>query len=193
MASIDQDSMTNDLNSLHELSVSSSDSDDDDDNALPSPSSHNVGTGIDIDSIKSAKKIEHTVAHQVEAERSILALVVDEDFLFAGLEGGDITVCRISYVFSLKQILGKKTTSLLADCRRQVWSLETFEKVFTVHAHAESVLCLSLSEDKQLLFSSGVDSVVNVRLDLLCFVLTLNKSGLVCSKSSKTLFYPFSS
>lgn len=32
-----------------------------------------------------------------------------------------------------------------------------------MHAHAESVLSLFLSEDKQLLFSSGVDSVVNVR------------------------------
>lgn len=31
-----------------------------------------------------------------------------------------------------------------------------------MHAHAESVLALFLSEDKQLLFSSGVDSVVNV-------------------------------
>jgi hypothetical protein len=42
--------------------------------------------------------------------------------------------------------------------------VETFEKVFTVHAHAESVLSLFMSEDKQLMFSSGVDSVVKVRL-----------------------------
>jgi hypothetical protein len=36
-----------------------------------------------------------------------------------------------------------------------------------VHAHAESVLSLFISEDKQLLFSSGVDSVVKVKLLIL--------------------------
>lgn len=35
--------------------------------------------------------------------------------------------------------------------------------MLSVHAHQESVLGLYLSEDKSLLFSSGGDSVVNVR------------------------------
>ncbi|ERF74948.1 hypothetical protein EPUS_05156 [Endocarpon pusillum Z07020] len=137
MAGIDQEPQANDLDPLHQHDVSSSsddEDDDEDDDTLCVASDHDFRPGIDIGAIKSAKNVEHSVAHQVEAERSILALVVDDEYLFAGLEGGDIAV----------------------------WSLETFEKVFTVHAHAESVLALFLSEDKQLLFSSGVDSVVNV-------------------------------
>ena len=59
--------------------------------------------------------------------------------------------------------LGFVSSSSSDHWMRQVWSLETFEKVYTVHAHAESVLSLCLSEDKQFLFSSGVDSVVNVQ------------------------------
>jgi di- and tripeptidase len=42
------------------------------------------------------------------------------------------------------------------------WSLETYELVLSVHAHQESVLGLYLSEDGDLLFSSGGDSVINV-------------------------------
>lgn len=44
----------------------------------------------------------------------------------------------------------------------QAWSLETYDLVVSVHAHRESVLGLYLSEDGNLLFSSGGDSVVNV-------------------------------
>lgn len=44
----------------------------------------------------------------------------------------------------------------------QAWSLETYDLVLSVHAHKESVLGLYLSEDGNLLFSSGGDSVVNV-------------------------------
>lgn len=46
----------------------------------------------------------------------------------------------------------------------QAWSLETYDPVLSVHAHKESVLGLSLSDDGNLLFSSGGDSVVNVSL-----------------------------
>lgn len=38
--------------------------------------------------------------------------------------------------------------------------------VLSVHAHKESVLSLDLSEDGDLLFSTGGDSVVNVRCPL---------------------------
>ncbi|KAJ5619821.1 WD repeat protein [Penicillium lagena] len=74
------------------------------------------------------------IGHRVVASRSVLALVLDEECVFAGLQGGDIVA----------------------------WSLETFELVLSVHAHKESVLGLYLSEDGSLLFSSGGDSVVNV-------------------------------
>ncbi|KAJ5773341.1 Peptidase M20 [Penicillium paradoxum] len=74
------------------------------------------------------------IGHRVLASRSVLALAVDEHCVFAGLQGGDIVA----------------------------WSLETYDLVASVHAHKESVLGLYLSEDGDLLFSSGGDSVVNV-------------------------------
>ncbi|KAI2765277.1 hypothetical protein DTO012A8_9505 [Penicillium roqueforti] len=74
------------------------------------------------------------IGHRVLASRSVLALALDEHCVFAGLQGGDIVA----------------------------WSLETFDLVVSVHAHKESVLGLYLSEDGNLLFSSGGDSVINV-------------------------------
>ncbi|KAB8071184.1 hypothetical protein BDV29DRAFT_22544 [Aspergillus leporis] len=79
-------------------------------------------------------KIECGIGHRVQASRSVLALVLDDECVFAGLQGGDIIA----------------------------WSLQTYELVLSVHAHQESVLDLYLSKDKELLFSSGGDSVVNV-------------------------------
>lgn len=46
----------------------------------------------------------------------------------------------------------------------QAWSLETYDLVLSVHAHKESVLGLYLSDDGNLLFSSGGDSVINVSM-----------------------------
>ncbi|OOQ86633.1 WD repeat protein [Penicillium brasilianum] len=74
------------------------------------------------------------IGHRVLASRSVLALVIDEECVFAGLQGGDIVA----------------------------WSLDTYELILSVHAHEESVLGLYLSDDGNLLFSSGGDSVVNV-------------------------------
>ncbi|QVM07293.1 hypothetical protein D8B26_001995 [Coccidioides posadasii str. Silveira] len=79
-------------------------------------------------------KNECAIGHRVHAVRSVLALVVDEECVFAGLQGGDIVA----------------------------WSLDTYELVLSVKAHEESVLGLYLSDDRHLLFSSGGDSVVNV-------------------------------
>ncbi|KAL3452624.1 hypothetical protein BJX65DRAFT_303439 [Aspergillus insuetus] len=79
-------------------------------------------------------QIECGIGHRVQASRSVLALVVDEDCVFAGLQGGDIVA----------------------------WSLENYDLVLSVRAHQESVLDLYLSESGDLLFSSGGDSVVNV-------------------------------
>ncbi|KAJ5724452.1 hypothetical protein N7493_006180 [Penicillium malachiteum] len=74
------------------------------------------------------------IGHRVMASRSVLALVIDQECVFAGLQGGDIVA----------------------------WSLETYELVLSVHAHKESVLGLYLSNDKSLLFSTGGDSMINV-------------------------------
>lgn len=59
----------------------------------------------------------------------------------------------------------------------QVWSLATYEQVFSICAHKESVLGLFLSEDKNILFSSGGDSVINVSrtFHIVDSVLTLQK------------------
>lgn len=115
MACIDQDPLRNDLNIFHEQDVSSSSESDDDEDTLCAPASHDFRSGIDIDAIKSAKKVQHTVAHRLEAERSILALVVDDEYLFAGLEGGDITVCTSSCVLCFQQ---KRERNLSNDCLR---------------------------------------------------------------------------
>ena len=37
--------------------------------------------------------IECGIGHRVQASRSVLALVLDDDCVFAGLQGGDIVVC----------------------------------------------------------------------------------------------------
>lgn len=44
----------------------------------------------------------------------------------------------------------------------QVWSLTTYQLLVAFPAHDEGVLGLHVSSDGLLLFSSGVDSVVNV-------------------------------
>lgn len=73
-------------------------------------------------------------SHRINAPGSVQALAVDDDVIFAGTQQGEIVV----------------------------WSLETYELLATVPAHKESVLSLSLSEDRTLLFSTGADSVVNI-------------------------------
>ena len=70
----------------------SSDSDDEVDGPFNSPSVHSTHPGIDIETITAAEQAKHTVAHHVEAQRSILALVLDDDYLIGGLEGGEIVV-----------------------------------------------------------------------------------------------------
>ena len=107
MAGIDQEPQANDLNSLHQHDISSSsgeEDDDEDDDTLCVASDHDFRPGIDIGAIKSAKNVEHSVAHQVEAGRSILALVVDDEYIFAGLEGGDLAVCTRPCVFEVQQV-----------------------------------------------------------------------------------------
>ncbi|KAI1907391.1 hypothetical protein LOZ39_005216 [Ophidiomyces ophidiicola] len=102
-------------------------------------SSKHAGAAVEADSQSFPSgfvdlKSESAVGHRVHAVRSVLALVLDEECVFAGLQGGDIVA----------------------------WSLDTYDLVLSVKAHEESVLGLYLSEDGALLFSSGGDSVVNV-------------------------------
>ncbi|CAI7615409.1 hypothetical protein N7533_005161 [Penicillium manginii] len=93
----------------------------------PAPSADDAGSALQPQS-------DCGIGHRVLASRSVLALVIDEECVFAGLQGGDIVA----------------------------WSLETYDLVYSVHAHKESVLGLYLSDDGNLLFSSGGDSVINV-------------------------------
>lgn len=80
-----------------------------------------------------------TLFHKVKNQKSILALLVSESKIFAGTQCGDLLV----------------------------WSLETFDLLSSIHAHRGSVLCLCLSTDKKLLFSSAGDAIVNVYVLLL--------------------------
>jgi WD40 repeat protein len=45
----------------------------------------------------------------------------------------------------------------------QAWSLSTYQLLLSVQAHQEGVVSLYISDDGQLLFSGGADSVINVR------------------------------
>ena len=107
----------------------SSDSDSDPDNE-----SQDNSSGIDLDSLGAIKKVESTLAHQVQATGSVLSLAADNDILFAGLQGGAIAA----------------------------WRLDTFELLRSVKAHENSVLSLHLAEDQRILFSGGADSTIGV-------------------------------
>ncbi|KAI9818919.1 MAG: hypothetical protein M1827_007740 [Pycnora praestabilis] len=102
--------------------------------------------------------------HRVRHNKSILALVVSDRYIFAGTQGGEILV----------------------------WSLETYELVSTILAHRGSVLCLFLSQDRKLLFSSAGDAIVNVwcvdKLDRLYSIYsTYDVGDVFCVAYSSTL------
>ena len=65
-------------------------------------------------------------------------------------------------------------------CEFQVWSLDTYELLHSVHAHRGAVLGLHLSQDGKSLFSCAVDAIVNVSELGLCKALwqTLTLPGL---------------
>ncbi|KAL8803943.1 MAG: hypothetical protein Q9200_006020 [Gallowayella weberi] len=94
-----------------------------------------------------------TLFHKVKNERSILALAVSGARLFAGTQSGEILVSNqeLAPCEELKLIL-----------RTQVWSLGTYERLYSIKAHHRSVLSLFISEPKALLFSSAGDAIVNV-------------------------------
>lgn len=97
---------------------------------------------------------EPTLFHKVKNQKSILALAVSESKLYAGTQGGELLV--------------REPDHLVGTCSPthhplKVWSLETYELLFSVVAHRGSILCLFLSADKKLLLSSAGDAIVNAR------------------------------
>ncbi|KAI1847497.1 hypothetical protein JX265_000747 [Neoarthrinium moseri] len=72
--------------------------------------------------------------HVLKHESSVLALTVGKDSIYAGTHDGEIVV----------------------------WSLGTFQQTNRIQAHKRSVMCLFLSDDGSLLFSSASDPIVNV-------------------------------
>ncbi|CAJ2505791.1 Uu.00g131850.m01.CDS01 [Anthostomella pinea] len=72
--------------------------------------------------------------HSLQHDSSVLALAVSNSSIYAGTHDGEIVV----------------------------WSLETFQQTHRVQAHKRSVMCLFMSEDGSLLFSSASDPIVNV-------------------------------
>ncbi|KAH9999721.1 glutathione degradosome [Xylariaceae sp. FL0662B] len=72
--------------------------------------------------------------HSLKHDSSVLALVVSNESIYAGTHNGEIVV----------------------------WSLGTFEKTHHIQAHKRSVMCLFMSADGSLLFSSASDPIVNV-------------------------------
>ncbi|KAI1814262.1 WD domain-containing protein [Poronia punctata] len=74
------------------------------------------------------------LSHTLQHDSSVLTLVVGDDSIYTGTQNGEIVV----------------------------WSLDTFQRVHSIQAHKRSVMCLFLSEDRSLLFSSASDPIVNV-------------------------------
>lgn len=75
-----------------------------------------------------------TLSHRLRHTSSILSIVLSDECIYAGTQGGEILV----------------------------YDLKSYEKRATIWGHRGSVLGLCLSSDQKLLFSSAGDRVVNV-------------------------------
>lgn len=53
------------------------------------------------------QSVECGIGHRMEASRSVLALVLDEECVFAGLQGGDIVVCVPHFTMDIDQLVGR--------------------------------------------------------------------------------------
>ncbi|KAL3421814.1 WD repeat-containing protein [Phlyctema vagabunda] len=73
------------------------------------------------------------LAHHLQNDSSILTLAVGDRYIYAGTQDGEIVV----------------------------WSLASYELVRRIQAHTRAILCLFLSADGKLLFSSAGDAIVN--------------------------------
>ncbi|KAI1436497.1 WD domain-containing protein [Xylaria sp. CBS 124048] len=79
----------------------------------------------------------HTTPQLVQSlnhDSSVLTLIVSGDCIYAGTQNGEILV----------------------------WSLENYLLVHRIQAHKRSVMCLFMSDDRSMLFSSASDPIVNV-------------------------------
>lgn len=85
------------------------------------------------DDLDAKRSARPELAHHLQDNSSILSLAVGDRFIYAGTQDGDIVV----------------------------WSLASFELVQRIPAHTRAVLCLFLSPDRKLLFSSAGDAIVN--------------------------------
>jgi di- and tripeptidase len=87
----------------------SADFDDHSDNESPASVSSNdvLNQNTHILSSKLPMQNDCAVGHRVQASRSVLAVALDKDCVFAGLQGGDILVC------TGKKYIGNITDKLL--------------------------------------------------------------------------------
>jgi di- and tripeptidase len=85
------------------------------------------------DDIDAKLETRPELTHHLQNDSSILTLAVGDRFIYAGTQDGEIVV----------------------------WSLASFELVLRIQAHTRAVLCLFLSPDRKLLFSSAGDAIVN--------------------------------
>jgi di- and tripeptidase len=100
-----------------------------------------------------------SITHRLNTGGSVQALtILDNECLIAGLQGGRILVscCPCTHFRARGAQSGALTTG-------QAWSLNTYQLLLSVQAHQEGVVSLYISDDGQLLFSGGADSVINVR------------------------------
>ncbi|KAI9651590.1 MAG: hypothetical protein M1829_002598 [Trizodia sp. TS-e1964] len=96
--------------------------------------SAHISSRITADHEDSDTGVAPDRSHRIQHSKSILTLVVSDQNIFAGTQGGEILI----------------------------WSLETFQLAKNIQGHRGSVLCLILSQKRQLLFSSAGDAIINV-------------------------------
>ena len=91
-------------------------------------------TKCDNNEASDSTSIQPALLHRLRGEVSILALAVHHSNIYAGTQDGDLLV----------------------------WSLDTYEELARFRAHRGSLLCLCVSDDGDMLFSSAGDAFVNV-------------------------------
>jgi di- and tripeptidase len=98
--------------------------------------------------IKEEADDEPTLLQRIKHEGSVLSLAMSDEYIFAGTQRNNILVNQSAVV------------SVVINS--EVWDINTYERRGTLKGHQGSVLCLCLSEDKKLLFSSAGDAIVKV-------------------------------
>ncbi|KAH3967067.1 hypothetical protein HBH70_123320 [Parastagonospora nodorum] len=102
---------------------------------LKAPPPHlEVANGNGVGKFAAGGEKTPMLAHRMKHDKSILALVVSSQYIWAGTQGGEILV----------------------------YSLDTYDRRRVIQAHKGSVLGFCLSQDQKLLFSSATDPIINV-------------------------------